>query len=593
MKKQASIAVGALLALGASWALAQERGLFVSPTTGVAVNSVWGIFIGVSKFEHSDLNLNFAATDARKLHAFFTGQFAGRVNADHFKLITDREATRGKILKELGEVAGRAARNDLLILFVATHGFPDAAGQDLYFYTHDTDPNLPEDRALSRHDLDRVLTKAATQRVVLLLDACHAGGMGQSTALAMRGQSLAAVNLLLSAIGKSAPGRVAITSSSASERSQESKNFCGGHGAFTCALLTGLEGAADGNHDGLVGVRELYDFAYGRVKDLTNGAQHPTISDAPFDEGLPLAVVERASVPQAGKKVNVDLGGSSSNSVAYVPPDTSDYDRLLKDAERQETERKKAEEARRKYLAALDTAWDKVKAIADKTAVAKDKRIAVVRKFLSEFPQDNPRQTEAEGLIREIEQERAPEQAGRTMKDKKPKFGSPKMANNANNPTPAATEELATSGGDGWRDSQSGLTWQVTPSENGMKWADAKSYCSNLSLGGYSDWRLPSIDELRSLVRGCAATQAGGNCKIGDSHLKSSGWSDACRGCSWKRGPGVDGMYWPRELKGQCCSYWSSSPVADGGDNAWHVRFLYGDVGSSAAAHDYYVRCVR
>jgi hypothetical protein len=75
--------------------LAADKGVFVSPTTGVPVSSVWGVFVGVSQYQHKELNLNYAAKDARALHGFFRGVFAGRVPEDHFALVLDAKATRG------------------------------------------------------------------------------------------------------------------------------------------------------------------------------------------------------------------------------------------------------------------------------------------------------------------------------------------------------------------------------------------------------------------------------------------------------------------------------------------------------------------
>jgi len=49
-----------------------------------------------------------------------------------------------------------------------------------------------------------------------------------------------------------------------------------------------------------------------------------------------------------------------------------------------------------------------------------------------------------------------------------------------------------------------GLMWQNGGSSEGMTWADAKEYINKLNngqFGSYSDWRLPTIEELASLIK--------------------------------------------------------------------------------------------
>ncbi len=110
---------------------ADSRGVFVSPSTGVAVGSVWGVFVGVSEYQQKELNLTYADQDAKALHAFFVQQFTGRIPADQFRVLSNGQATRGRILKEVGEVLRLAQPEDLVILFLALHGLPDTTGQDL------------------------------------------------------------------------------------------------------------------------------------------------------------------------------------------------------------------------------------------------------------------------------------------------------------------------------------------------------------------------------------------------------------------------------------------------------------------------------
>jgi len=130
-----------------------------------------------------------------------------------------------------------------------------------------------------------------------------------------------------------------------------------------------------------------------------------------------------------------------------------------------------------------------------------------------------------------------------------------------------------------WTDSVSGLTWQIVPT--GGDWLDlpsAESNCEILILGGFSDWRLPTISELRSLIRGCDATMTGGACGVTDGCLSDAEcWNDSCAGCEYLAGPGLGGAYWPVEMTGEIDDfYWSSSPVTDYEGYEWCVNFSSG-----------------
>jgi len=92
-------------------------------------------------------------------------------------------------------------------------------------------------------------------------------------------------------------------------------------------------------------------------------------------------------------------------------------------------------------------------------------------------------------------------------------------------------------------DNSTGLIWTRDNVPGGrMNWKDAQEACAKLTLGGFSDWRLPTIKELLTLVdygRHAPAIDSVFNCE--------SAW------------------------------YWSSTPLASSpGDCAWYVYFKYG-----------------
>jgi hypothetical protein len=106
-------------------------------------------------------------------------------------------------------------------------------------------------------------------------------------------------------------------------------------------------------------------------------------------------------------------------------------------------------------------------------------------------------------------------------------------------------------------DTSTNLIWQDNKEAATVEkdWSDAKEYCANLTLAGYSDWYLPTIHILESIVD-----------KSNTPKIKSS---------------------FQNVASDQYSYYWSSS-------NMWLVNF--DDDGSSNfnnKTYSYYVRCVR
>jgi len=48
-------------------------------------------------------------------------------------------------------------------------------------------------------------------------------------------------------------------------------------------------------------------------------------------------------------------------------------------------------------------------------------------------------------------------------------------------------------------DTKTGLMWAGKDNGTDITWEDAKQYCSDFRGGGYTDWRLPTLDELEGL----------------------------------------------------------------------------------------------
>lgn len=90
-----------------------------------------------------------------------------------------------------------------------------------------------------------------------------------------------------------------------------------------------------------------------------------------------------------------------------------------------------------------------------------------------------------------------------------PKPGQPFYGQDAQHPGPAARY---TDNGDGTvSDGNTGLTWVKARGQK-MAWEEAAAGASACRVGGFSDWRMPSIKELYSLISfegGCDGSKAG------------------------------------------------------------------------------------
>lgn len=150
-----------------------------------------------------------------------------------------------------------------------------------------------------------------------------------------------------------------------------------------------------------------------------------------------------------------------------------------------------------------------------------------------------------------------------------------------------------------WTDPTLGLTWQNPPTQKEMTWGTAKTYCSDLDLAD-GGWRLPTIGELRTLIRGCPGTVTGGPCPVTDDCLDSSCWdSTYCSPngrisstyCLPYYGP-IDHCYCLGDMEGVCGAYWSASVYVDS-SYVFAVNFYNGWVNYSHHTYDKHVRCVR
>ncbi|AYQ31569.1 caspase family protein [Runella sp. SP2] len=226
------------------------------------------LLIGVGQRQDDTPAMAVTAADAKRVACELFKRDI--VPYDNILTLTDSNATKVKILEGIDSLVTKTKTDkaDLVWVYFSGHGYKQTSpeGTDKHFLiAHDTLAADVENTALLGADFIDRINKIKAEKILLLLDCCHAGGISKSRKSRIPFDEKAFL---------SHANRVVISSSHANKESFTSKPLS----VFTYVLINGLAGAYFEENDKDVTVFDLAMYLRETVYPLTKRHQRPQLN---------------------------------------------------------------------------------------------------------------------------------------------------------------------------------------------------------------------------------------------------------------------------------------------------------------------------
>ena len=239
--------------------------------------------IGVNDYALADLNLRFAAPDARSVGEALRGAGSGLFRETDIRILPNDRATRRGVLDALAAAARDTAPADTFILYIAGHGIVAQPGNRFLFLPADvrdtSSMTVLRQQGLDDQTLVAALARIRARDAFIMIDTCYAGQIDIDQ---------------LAAIGNDT-GRFLLAASSSVQEALDS--YDERNGVFAYALMEGLRGRAAVDAEGRVTALALGEWVMRRVPQLARekGHQQNAVFRAAQRDlrSFPLAVVQR------------------------------------------------------------------------------------------------------------------------------------------------------------------------------------------------------------------------------------------------------------------------------------------------------------
>ena len=141
------------------------------------VRNRYALVVGVGKFKNGITPLQYSVRDATLFYRFLLEQAGFTKNNTYF--LADQNATSSNVVKYLNGIRNAAQEDDLVVVYMSSHGTPPDKFGGVYIVTYDTEVN-PRERvwhtSVAESALKDFVENLRARRLVMVLDTCYSNG---------------------------------------------------------------------------------------------------------------------------------------------------------------------------------------------------------------------------------------------------------------------------------------------------------------------------------------------------------------------------------------------------------------------------------
>lgn len=147
------------------------------------VRNRYALVVGVGQFKYGIQSLQYTVRDASSFYSFIVNPQGAGFPRNNVYYLTDQTATRDNIMKYLNTIKAQAGPDDLVVIYMSSHGTPPDKFGGVHIVTYDTEVK-PRERvwhtAVTETMLKDFVESLRSRRLVMILDTCYSNGAYRS-----------------------------------------------------------------------------------------------------------------------------------------------------------------------------------------------------------------------------------------------------------------------------------------------------------------------------------------------------------------------------------------------------------------------------